>query len=81
MSHGSLYRDLRNLQIGIGVVPLRRDVLKGQAKRLALARSKRRQVEVHGFVVRAAGAQNADGKLLALGRLAHVVFERDLRTA
>ena len=32
-----LHRDLRNLQIGIGVVPLGRNVFEGQAKRFALA--------------------------------------------
>src|ERR1019366_4537970 len=74
-----LHADLRNLQLGIGVIPLRRDVLKGQPERFALAGRERRQVEVHGFIVRSAGAQNADGKFLALRRLAHVVLERDLR--
>src|SRR5208282_3731818 len=70
--------DLRDLQIRVRVVPLRRDVLKGQPERFALAGRERRQVEVHGFVVGSAGAQNADGKLLALRRLPHVVLERDL---
>src|SRR5260370_36352908 len=73
-----LHRDLRDLQIGIRVVPLGGDVLKGQAEWLALAGREWGQVEVHGFVVRSAGAQNADGKLFALGRLSEIVLERDL---
>src|SRR5260370_5199422 len=73
-----LHRDLRDLQIRIRVVPLGGDVLKGQAEWLALAGRERGQVEVHGFVVRSAGAQNADGKFFALGRLSKVVLERDL---
>src|SRR5260370_443913 len=73
-----LHRDLRDLQIRIRVVPLCGDVLKGRAERLALAGREWGQVEVHGFVVRSAGAQNADGKFFALGRLSEIVLERDL---
>src|SRR6266849_7317880 len=73
-----LHRDLRDLQIRIGVVPLGGDVLKGQAEMLALAGLEWGQVEVHGFVVRPAGAQNADGKFFALGRLSEIVLERAL---
>ena len=61
--------DLRDLQIRVRVIPLRGNVVEGQAERFALPGRERRQVEVHRFVVRTAGTQHVDGKFFALRRL------------
>ena len=45
----------------------------------ALSGRERREVEIHGFVVGSASAQNADRKFFALRHLSHVVLERNLR--
>jgi hypothetical protein len=50
------HRDLRDLQIRIPMIPLRGNVVEDQAERLALPGRERRQVEVHGFLVRTARA-------------------------
>jgi len=59
---------LRDLQVGVGVVPLRRDVLEGQAEGLLWPGASGDQVEVHGFVIRAAGAPGRAWAVLRVGR-------------
>ena len=70
--------DLHDLQVGIGVVPLGGDVFEGEAEGFGLAGKQGRQVEIDGFVVGTAGAEDVDGQLFFLSDLTHVVFECDL---
>jgi hypothetical protein len=67
------------LQIRIGVIPLGGDILEGQTEGFALAGREWREIKVHGFIVGSASLENTNGQFLALRRLSHIVFERDLR--
>ncbi len=60
------------------MIPLRGDILKSQPKWLALSGRERRQIEIYRFIIRSAGAQNAQGQFLALRNLSHFVLERYL---
>src|ERR1700722_9471683 len=73
-----LNANLRDHQLRVGMVPLRRDILEGQPKRLTLAGHERRQVEVDRLVIGAARAQDTDRQLIALSCLSHIILERDL---
>ena len=67
--------DSDDFELGVLLIPVGADVLKGEAEGLALAWCQRRNAQVDGIGIGAGGLENMQRNLFSLRQLAHFVFE------